>query len=47
MILVLSLLAVSAWGIVSAVRARRGVMPSQLGWMSDQWLAEYRASHAS
>ena len=47
MILILTLVAVSAWGIASGVRVRRSVMASQLGWMSDQWLAEYRASHAS
>ena len=23
-----------------------GVNPSTLGWMSEQWLAEYRASHS-
>jgi hypothetical protein len=33
--------------IVSRVSVQAGMNPAYLGWMSDQWLAEYRASHAS
>jgi hypothetical protein len=31
--------------IVSRMRVPGGVNSSNLGWMSEQWLAEYRASH--
>jgi hypothetical protein len=33
--------------IVSAARARRSGYGAPIGWMSEQWLAEYRASHQS
>jgi hypothetical protein len=33
--------------ISSTLRVPGGVNPANLGWMSEQWLAEYRASHAS
>jgi hypothetical protein len=38
--------------LVAVVTIRRmrfhgGVNPAPLGWMSQQWLAEYRASHSS
>ena len=32
--------------IITSMRVPRGVNASTLGWMSDQWLAEYRASHS-
>jgi hypothetical protein len=31
--------------IVSRMRVPGGVNSSNPGWMSEQWLAEYRASH--
>jgi len=49
--MLLSVLAVilTAGLYVIAVRVREhgGPIPAQLGWMSDQWLAEYRASQVS
>ena len=32
--------------IALAVRLRARVRPLNLGWMSEQWLAAYRASHS-
>jgi hypothetical protein len=32
--------------IALAVRLRARVLPVSLGWMSEQWLASYRASHS-
>lgn len=31
--------------VISRTRVPGGVNSSNLGWMSEQWLAEYRASH--
>ena len=31
--------------ITSALTLRAGPMPVSLGWMSERWLVEYRASH--
>jgi hypothetical protein len=31
--------------IGSRVRARRHASSADLGWMSEQWLSEHRASH--
>ena len=33
--------------LVVILRARRGTDAGQLGWMSEQWLAEHRATHPS
>ena len=33
--------------IVAAVRTRRYGYVAPIGWMSEQWLAEYRATHPS
>lgn len=33
--------------IIPRMRVSGGVNASSLGWMSEQWLAEYRASHAA
>jgi hypothetical protein len=44
-LIIVLLLAVTAVVISSRVRVPGGVNPAQLGWMSQQWLAEYRASH--
>jgi hypothetical protein len=35
-----------AVGIITSMRVPRGVNASTRGWMSDQWLSEYRASHS-
>ena len=37
-----ALLSLTVVAILSGVRTR---MNAELGWMSEQWLAEYRASH--
>ncbi len=33
--------------IIPRMRAPASVNAAPLGWMSDQWLAEHRASHSS
>ncbi len=33
--------------VLVALRVAGGMAPAALGWMSEQWLAEYRASHQS
>jgi hypothetical protein len=33
--------------IIPRVRVPGGVKSANLGWMSEQWLAEHRASHAA
>ncbi len=38
-------LALTSALILSRVMARGPVNSSQAGWMSDQWLAEHRATH--
>ena len=35
-----------AVGIVPRMRLPGGVKPADLGWMSEDWLAEHRASHS-
>lgn len=47
LLLILVLIALTAVMIGSRLRVPGGVNPAKLGWMSDQWLAEYRASHGS
>jgi len=32
--------------IISRMRVPGGVKSANLGWMSEQWLAEHRASHS-
>jgi hypothetical protein len=39
------LLTLMGVAIVSWVRSPGGVNAAPLGWMSQRWLAEYRASH--
>jgi hypothetical protein len=41
------LLAVAAAMTLSRARSLRGPNTATLGWMSEQWLAEHRASHPS
>jgi hypothetical protein len=41
------ILTVGLFVIAARVREHSGLIPARLGWMSDQWLAEYRASHSS
>jgi hypothetical protein len=33
--------------LIGTLRVPGGVNEAQLGWMSEQWIAEYRASHPS
>ncbi len=35
-----------AIGIIPRMRVPGGVHSANLGWMSEQWLAEHRASHS-
>ena len=35
-----------AIGIMPRMRVPGGVNAANLGWMSEQWLAEHRASHS-
>ena len=42
--IIVLLIAVTALVIGSRLRVPGGVNPEHLGWMSAQWLAEYRAS---
>jgi len=35
----------TAMVIISRLRVPGGVNTAKLGWMSEQWLAEHRASH--
>jgi len=44
---ILVLIAAAAVAIGSRLRVPGGVNPAKLGWMSEQWLAEYRGSHGS
>jgi hypothetical protein len=43
LLVIITLVAVA----VCVIRVPIGLIPTQLGWMSDQWIAEHRASHAS
>ena len=47
LLIVIVLIALTAIVISSRIRVPGGVNPTQLGWMSQQWLADYRASHLS
>jgi len=42
-----ALIALIAAVIIQRVWASRTAKPAQFGWVSEQWLAEYRASHPS
>lgn len=42
-----ALITLTAVGVIPRVRGPGGVTATNLGWMSEQWLAEHRASHAS
>ena len=46
MLLSVVLIALVALAVI-VIHVRTGTRPAKLGWMSEQWLAEYRASHAS
>jgi hypothetical protein len=43
-LIIVLLIAATAIVIGSRLRVPGGVNPANLGWMSAQWLAEYRAS---
>ena len=48
MLLIIGLLiAVIVVAIAMRLRIPGGVDATKLGWMSEQWLAEYRASHTT
>jgi hypothetical protein len=42
--IIILLIAVTAFLLASRLRVPGGVDTADLGWMSAQWLAEYRAS---
>lgn len=44
---IVPLCAVAVYLITSGVRMPSRVIPTTLGWMSEEWLADYRVSHAS
>ena len=44
LLIVVALIMVTAVVVGSRLRVPGRVNPAKLGWMSDQWLAEYRAS---
>lgn len=47
MLFILAVAIVSiAVGIIPRMRVPGGVKSANLGWMSEQWLAEHRASHS-
>ena len=45
LLMIVVLLALAAVVISSRVRLPGAVNRTQLGWMSQRWLADYRASH--
>jgi hypothetical protein len=45
LLIVGAVIAVIAVVIIAKMRVPGGVNASTLGWMSEQWLVEYRASH--
>jgi hypothetical protein len=46
MLLIIGILLIAIVGaLVYRARVPGGVNAAQLGWVSDRWLAEYRASH--
>ena len=45
LLIIVLLIALTAVVIGSRVRLPGGGNPAKLGWMSQQWLADYRASH--
>ena len=47
LLVIIVLLALTAIVIGSRLRVPGGAKRGSLGWMSEQWLADYRASHLS
>ena len=47
LIVTVLIVATGAWIVASRIRVPHGLVPAKLGWMSEQWLAEYRASQVS
>jgi hypothetical protein len=45
LLIIALLLALTAAVIIVRLRVPGGVNAAKLGWMSEQWLAEHRASH--
>jgi len=46
LLIVGAVIVLSAVVIIPRMRVPDGVNASTLGWMSDKWLAEHRASHS-
>ena len=44
---ILGIVVLVALVIIPRMRVARGVNAADLGWMSERWLAEYRASHSA
>jgi hypothetical protein len=47
LLMIVGFITLLAVAILYKVRVPGGVNASNLGWVSEQWLAEYRASHPS
>jgi hypothetical protein len=47
MVIIGVLIAMTAAAILSKLSVSQGIHASELGWMSEQWLAEHRASRPS
>jgi hypothetical protein len=47
MVIIAVLIAMTAAAILSKLSMSRGIHGSDLGWMSEQWLAEHRASRTT
>jgi hypothetical protein len=47
LLLVTPFIVLSFWGLAAGSRALHGRNTIPIGWMSTEWLAEQRASHAS
>ena len=47
MLLIIGIGALVVTALASQLQVRRSVNAVPLGWMSEQWLAEYRAIHPS
>jgi hypothetical protein len=47
MLLIIGIGALVVIALASHLRVRRNVDAVPVGWMSEQWLAEYRAMHPS
>jgi hypothetical protein len=46
MLFIVGIILLLAAVLIPRIRVTGGVNAGNLGWMSEQWLAEYRASHS-